>query len=115
VTLDTSGKHLQLMVRGPIGFKGASDAVELDPKSDSTVRALAELLNQHPSYVVLVGARPKSNTPAEEQRALNQAFAIVFALRHLTHRDEVAEVVGFQVVKQTPGAAARGIGFGLLE
>jgi len=39
----------------------------------------------------------------------------VFALRHLTHRDEVAEQVSFQVVKQTPGAAARGIGIGLLE
>jgi OmpA-OmpF porin, OOP family len=115
VTLDTTGKHPQLVLKGSIGFTGAPDAVELDPKSDGTVRALAEILNQHPSYVVLVGARPKSSSSEAEQRALNQSFAIVFALRRLTHRDEVAEVVGFQVVKQTPGAAARGIGFGLLE
>ena len=31
------------------------------------------------------------------------------------HRDEGAESVRFQVVKQTPLAAARGVGFGLLE
>ncbi|HEX7454316.1 MAG TPA: hypothetical protein VF294_18620, partial [Polyangiaceae bacterium] len=86
-----------------------------DPKSEGTMRALAEILNQHPSFVVLVGARAASGSPEAEQRALNQSFAIVFALRRLTHRDEVAESVSFQVVKLAPGAAARGIGFGLLE
>ena len=115
VTLDASGKHAELVVRGPIAFNATPDTVELDPKSEATVRALAQILNQHPSYVVLVGARPKSASAAAEQRALNQSFAIVFALRRLTHRDEVAESVSFQVVKQTPGATARGIGFGLLE
>ena len=65
--------------------------------------------------MVLVGARPEGKSPLAEQRALNRSFAIVFALRRLTHRDEVAETVSFQVVKQTPGAAARGLGFGLLE
>ena len=115
VTVDTSGKHAALVVRGPIGFSATADSVELDPKSDATVRALAQLLNQHPSYVVLVGVRPKANTAEAQQRALNQSFAVVFALRRLTHRDEVAESVSFQVVKQTLGAAARGIGFGLLE
>ena len=103
------------MVRGPIAFLGATDSVELDPKSDATVRALAQILNQNPSFVLLVGARPKGNSAEAEQRALNQSFALVFALRHLTHRDQVAETVSFQVVKQTPGAVARGVGFGLLE
>jgi hypothetical protein len=103
------------VVRGPIAFRIAPDSVELDPKSDATVRALAQILNQNPSFVLLVGARPKGNSAEAEQRALNQSFALVFALRHLTHRDQVAETVSFQVVKQTPGAAARGIGFGLLE
>jgi len=115
VTLDTTGKRPALVVRGPIAFLTSNDSVELDPKSTPTVRALAQILNQNPSFVVLVGAKPKGNTPEAEQRALNQSFALVFALRHLTHRDEVAETVSFQVVKQTPGAAARGIGFGLLE
>jgi hypothetical protein len=113
--LDTTGAHPKLVLHGPVAFTGAADSVELDPKSEGTVRALAQILNQHPSYVVLVGARPKSNGAEAEQRALNQSFAIVFALRRLTHRDEVAESVSFQVVKQTPGAAARGVGFGLLE
>jgi len=116
VTLETpAGKRPTLVVRGPIAFLGATDSVELDPKSDATVRALAQILNQNPSFVLLVGARPKGNSAEAEQRALNQSFALVFALRHLTHRDQVAETVSFQVVKQTPGAAARGVGFGLLE
>jgi OOP family OmpA-OmpF porin len=115
VSLDTSGKQKALVVRGPIVFRGSADSAELDPKSDATVRGLAQLLNQNPSFVLLVGVRPKGNSQEAEQRALNQSFALVFALRHLTHRDQVAETVSFQVVKQTPGAAARGIGFGLLE
>jgi OmpA-OmpF porin, OOP family len=115
VSLDTTGKHPALVVRGPIAFQVSPDRVELDPKSDATVRALAQILNQNPSFVVLVGARPKGNSAEAEQRALNQSFSLVFALRHLTHRDQAAETVSFQVVKQTPGAAARGIGFGLLE
>ena len=110
-----AGKRATLVVRGPIGFLVAKDSVELDPKSDATVRALAQILNQNPSFVLLIGARPKGNSAEAEQRALNQSFALVFALRRLTHRDQVAETVSFQVVKQTPGAAARGIGFGLLE
>lgn len=115
VQLDTTGKRPRILVKGPIAFKVDKDSVELDAKSDGTVRALATILNQHPSYVVLVGVRAKGTSPEDEQRALNQSFAIVFALRRLTHRDEVAETVSFQVVKQTPGAAARGIGIGLLE
>jgi len=114
-SLDTTGKQKALVVRGPIAFQTAPDSVELDPKSLPTVRAIAQILNQNPSFVLLVGARPKGNSAEAEQRALNQSFALVFALRHLTHRDSVAETVSFQVVKQTPGAAARGIGFGLLE
>src|SRR6478735_9209557 len=115
VSLDTTGKHPALVVRGPVAFQIAEGSVELDPKSEPTVRALAQILNQNPSFVLLVGARPKGNTAEAEQRALNQSFALVFALRRLTHRDQTAEQVSFQVVKQTPGAAARGIGFGLLE
>src|SRR6478736_4212775 len=115
VSLDTSAKQKTLVLRGPIAFQGAADSVELDLKSDGTVRAIAQLLNQSPNLVLLVGVRPKNNSVEAEQRALNQSFALVFALRHLTHRDQVAETVSFQVVKQTPGAAARGIGFGLLE
>ena len=115
VELKTTGKHPELVMRGPMLFRTTPDGVELDPKSEGTLRALAQILNQHPSFVVLVGARAQSNSSEAEQRALNQSFALVFALRHFTHRDEVAETVSFQVVKQTPGALARGIGFGLLE
>jgi OOP family OmpA-OmpF porin len=115
VSLDTSGKHPTLVIRGPLGFDATPDSVELDAKSDGTVRALAEILNQHPNLILLIGAKPASNSPEAEQRALNESFALVFALRRLTHRDEVAETVSFEVVAKTPGAAARGLGIGLLE
>jgi hypothetical protein len=115
VTLDTSEKQPRLVLHGPLAFNQTGDSVELTPHSQATVRALAQILNQHPSYVVLVGARPKSASPEAQQHALNQSFAIVFNLRRLTHRDEVAETVSFEVVKLMPGARARGIGFGLLE
>jgi hypothetical protein len=115
VSLDTSGKHAALVVRGPLGFDVTPDSVELSPQSDGTVRALAEILNQHPNLILLVGAKPASSSAESEQRALNESFALVFALRRLSHRDEVAETVSFQVVAKTPGAAARGLGLGLLE
>ena len=113
--LDTTGKHPKLELRGPLAFLVSKDSAELDPKSDGTVRAIAQILNAHPSFVLLVGVRPTSNSAEAQQRALNQSFALVFALRHLTHRDEVAESVSFQVVKTAPGAASRGVGLGLLE
>jgi hypothetical protein len=115
VELDTTGKHPTLVIRGPLGFDVTPDSVDLNAKSEPTVRALAEILNLHPNLVVLVGARPASNKPEAEQQALDESFALVFALRRFTHRDEVAETVSFQVVAKAPGAAARGLGIGLLE
>jgi hypothetical protein len=115
VSFETVGKTTTVVIRGPLAFDIAQDSVELSAKSDATVRALAELLNQHPNAIVLVGAKPASNSPEAEQRALNESFALVFALRRLTHRDEVAETVSFQVVAKTPGAGARGLGIGLLQ
>ncbi|HTA90581.1 MAG TPA: hypothetical protein VK745_13420, partial [Polyangiaceae bacterium] len=104
-----------LVIRGPISFDESGDSVELNAKSEATVRALGEVLNQHPNLIVLVGAKPTASTPEAEQRALSESFAIVSALRRFTHRDEVAETVSFQAVATTPGAGARRIGFGLLE
>ncbi len=113
--LEAHGKHPKLVLRGHLAFVVAKDSVELDAASEPTVRAITQILNAHPSYVLLVGARAAGSSPEAEQRALNQSFAVVFALRRLSHRDEVAESVSFRVVKLAPGAAARGIGFELLE
>jgi hypothetical protein len=115
VSLDSTGKHPVLVIRGPLAFVESGDSVELDPKSESTVRGIAELLNQHPDMILLIGAKPSATTPEAEQRALNESFALVFALRQLTHRDEVAETVSFEVVAKTPGAATRKLGIGVLE
>ncbi len=115
VSLDTSGKQPALVVRGPIAFQGDPDRVELDPKSDATVRALSQILKPEPKLRGL-GRRAAQRQYRGGRAARAQPIvALVFALRHLTHRDEVAESVSFKVVKSTPGAAARGIGFGLLE
>jgi hypothetical protein len=65
--------------------------------------------------ILLIGAKPSATTPEAEQRALNESFTLVFALRRLTHRDEVAETVSFELVAKTPGAAARKLGIGVLE
>lgn len=115
VSLETTGKHSEIIVRGPLGFDVNGDAATLSAKSEGTVRALAQLLNQHPTVIVLIGAKATGVTPEAEQRALNESFALVFALRRYTHRDEVAETVSFEVVKKAPGAAQRGLGIGLLE
>ncbi|HEX3775205.1 MAG TPA: thrombospondin type 3 repeat-containing protein [Polyangiaceae bacterium] len=115
VSLDSSGKHPALVIKGPLAFVESGDSVELDSKSEGTVRAIGEILNQHPNMILLIGAKPSATTPEAEQRALNESFTLVFALRRLTHRDEVAETVSFELVAKTPGAAARKLGIGVLE
>jgi OmpA-OmpF porin, OOP family len=91
-------------------FAVQAQSIELDPKTVSSVRALAQQLNQHPEWVALVGVRPASATPAAEQEALSKSFAIVHALRSFTHRDEVAETIGWGAVKALPDAQKNGLG-----
>lgn len=82
----------------------------LDQKTLPTLRALALELNAHPDWIVAIGVRPAGHSAAEEQLALNRSFSIVLTLRWLTHRDSVAETLGWPAVKDLPTAEKVGIG-----
>jgi hypothetical protein len=98
-----------LKIKLPVTF--ALDGA-LTPKSDDTVRALAALLNQKPELVLMVGVRPASTRAEAEQAALTRAFTLVDTLRSYTHRDEAAEVIGWQALTKVPGATLpSGLGF----
>jgi OOP family OmpA-OmpF porin len=87
---------------------------DVAPASLPSLRALAQVLNAHPDWIVAVGARATGRTAEAEQTALNHAFAVVSTMRWLTHRDAAAETVGWGAVRDLPGAAASGIGILLL-
>jgi hypothetical protein len=87
---------------------------DVAPQSLPTARALAQMLNAHPTWIVAVGARAAGNSANAEQVALNHAFAVVTTLRWLTHRDGAAETLSWGAVRDLPGAAASGIGILLL-
>ncbi len=84
--------------------------VRVAPQSEPTLRAIAQLLNEHADWVVLVGVRPRGPSPEAQAAALTESFVIVSALHQYTHREDVAESVGWQAVWQQPGAAAAGVG-----
>ncbi len=100
-----------LKLAAPIKFKGPIEAPEVDEKSVPEVRAIATELNQHPDWVVLVGARA---APGQGMWASTHAFsrslAVVLALRAYTFRDGVAETVGWAAVQDQPDAKATGLG-----
>jgi hypothetical protein len=99
-------------VSAPITFEAMPRALELTEKSRVALRAIALLLHDKPGLTLLVGVRPQGPSPAAAQEALNRGTSIVFALRALTHRDDVAEGVSFSLLAKLPGASATGIGFG---
>jgi OmpA-OmpF porin, OOP family len=117
---DTGGKPLvQITEKGndhtvrfarPMKFKGSREAPELEPASIPMLRALALELNRHPSWVVAIGVRPKTESAFDQQAALGQAFAAVEALRGFALRDGVAETVGWKAVSTQPGVWANGFG-----
>ncbi|HWA71504.1 MAG TPA: thrombospondin type 3 repeat-containing protein [Polyangiaceae bacterium] len=110
--LEPFGVSQKLVLARPISLLADGS---VDPKSQTTVRAVAALLNQKPTVVLMVGVRPDGQGAAAEQLALNKSFSIVEALRHYTHRDEVAETIDFSAVQRIPGAAQTGIGFLVLS
>jgi hypothetical protein len=83
---------------------------DVDPKTLTTLRALAQTLNANPEWIAAVATKPAGATARAEQTALNHAFAIVLSLRWLTHRDEAAEAVAWSAVQGVKGAAGAGLG-----
>jgi hypothetical protein len=106
------GARLLMRTTGVITFDTKGGGVRLSPASEGIVRAIAALLNAHPDHVVMVAVRPAGTTPRAEQEALTKSFAVADALRALTHRDDVAETIGWTALARVPGAARpEGIGF----
>ena len=122
---DKPGKPLVSVVEGqhgssmrpirPVRFTVADGGVEIDPASLPLIRAMAKELNEHQDWVVLIGAKPAGAGAEAEQLALNKSFAVVFALRSMTHRDDLAESVSWKAVAGVPGAHADGAGFLVLS
>jgi hypothetical protein len=96
-------------------FVTSEESTRVDKASVPTARALAQILNAHPRWVALVGVRPEKRDAGSQQAALTKAFTFVQLLRSLTHRDQVAEPVGWAAVKDQPGATRWGIGIKVIE
>jgi hypothetical protein len=111
VVIDAKDPKLVVKLATPIKIGGAADAPEVDKASIMTLRALALELSKHREWTLAIGASATGNSTAQQQAALARAFAVVHALAALSHRDGIAETVGWDAVKSQPGSAS---GVGLL-
>jgi OOP family OmpA-OmpF porin len=111
VVVDVVKGAVVLHVAQPILFTGTSDTLAIDPKSATTLRAIALELNRRPDWTLAVGARPGAGAPEEAQRgSLQRAMLVANRIATYTHRPGAAEAVGWDAVKQQPGATT-GVGF----
>jgi hypothetical protein len=98
----------------PIAFAGAKETLAIDAKSATTLRAVALELNRRPDWTLAVGARPVPGKPEDAQRSsMERALLVANRIATYTHRPGSAEAVGWDAVKQQPGAA-NGVGFAVL-
>jgi OOP family OmpA-OmpF porin len=106
------GSYWQLRLAGAIAFESVNGSESVSQASLPLVRAVAALMNQNPALVLMVAVRPGGPSAADQQRALTRSFALVNQLRLLTHRDEVAETIGWPALSRVKGAAQpSGLGF----
>jgi hypothetical protein len=78
----------------------------------TTVRALALELNRHRDWTLAIGVKPGTGDNAQMD-ALARSFAVVRVIGSYSHRDGVAESIGWDAVKNRPGAES-GVGFLIL-
>jgi hypothetical protein len=98
----------------PISFVVTDGGIEVASQSLTILRAIGTELNQHRGWVLLVGVRPTGPSSEAEQEAINKSFAVVLALRNLTHRESLAESVSWNAVKDLKQAAESGVGLMVL-
>ena len=110
VTLEQAKTGWTVKWRIARSSRAKEQALDLDPKTDPSVRALAAELNKRPTFIVAIGVKPKDATSPAAQDALNRSFALVHTLRQYTHRDDVAESVSWNAVSKLAGAARAGLG-----
>jgi OOP family OmpA-OmpF porin len=113
VIIDPKDPRLGIKFATPIKFIGTAEAPLVDPRSMTTLRALAQELNRHRDWTLAVGAKPdvKEAPAAAQKSALAKAVLLVGTMTELTHRDGAAEAVGWDAVRKQPGAEANGVGF----
>ncbi|HSO38181.1 MAG TPA: thrombospondin type 3 repeat-containing protein [Labilithrix sp.] len=98
----------------PLKIGGPAEAPDVDPASVPTIRALALELNRHRDWTLAIGVKPGAGAGDSAQMdALARSFAIVRVLGSYSHRDGVAESIGWDAVKNRPGAES-GVGFLIL-
>lgn len=107
----TAGERTLLELKEPLALESDQNGSRVAESSLGMLRAVAALLNQHPDHVLLVAAKPASTDAAAEQEALTRAFAVVSGLQRITHRDEVAETIGWTAVRSVPKATRGTLGF----
>jgi hypothetical protein len=114
-TVEVVGGAVVLRTAQPILFTGRDDALAIDPRNATTLRAIALELNRRPDWTLAVGARGTGGKPEDVQRSsMERALLVANRIATYTHRPASAEAVGWDAVKQQPGAAAGGVGFAVL-
>jgi len=111
VVVDEKARTLRTAT--PIKLVGGDEAPDVDPASIPTLRAVALELNRRRDWTLAVGVRPNPGPDASKAQldALARSFAVVRVLASFSRRDGSAETVGWDAVKQRPGAES---GVGLL-
>ena len=114
VVVRQKGATFTLALARPLAIAGAGDQAQVDPASVMTLRAIALELHVHPDWTLGVGVRPQAGKGDEaEKNALARATLIDNQLADFTHRPSSAEAVGWDAVKQQPGAEG-GVGLVVL-
>ncbi|HEY8042128.1 MAG TPA: thrombospondin type 3 repeat-containing protein [Polyangiaceae bacterium] len=113
VVVEVAKGQVVLRLAQPVQF--TPDGTAIEARSATTLRAIGLELNRRPDWTLAVGARPGPGKPEDAQRgALEKAMLVANRLAGYTHRPSVAEAVGWDAVKQQPGAAASGLGLAVL-
>jgi OOP family OmpA-OmpF porin len=114
VVIDVFKGTVMVRIAQPILFTGANDTLAIDPRSATTLRALAQEVKRRPDWTLAVGARPGPGKPEEaQQTSMQRALLVANRIATYTHRPGSAEVVGWDAVRQQTGASSS-VGFAIL-
>jgi OmpA-OmpF porin, OOP family len=102
----------QLGLSTPVRFATA-DGAEPDARSQAALRAVAQLLNAHPTWRVVVAVRP-GRKPGSAELAQARAGAVAAAIFKATRRPGTVSVAGWERGKLPPGAEASGVAISLV-
>jgi hypothetical protein len=114
VVTPVKGGGFTLQTARPIAIVTTGPQPDVDPKSLTTLRAIALELARHPDWTLGVGVRPGTGKPEDAEKAsLERAMLVANRIGGFAHRPSSTEAVGWDAVKQQPSAAT-GIGLVVL-